>query len=90
MTMKFTRVRILGVFLLLAGTASSDDALELTWRNESAAHARYLRPDLIGQVSFAARPPSWRSLFEEDETDPPVASLVFGALPTYDWTDLLR
>lgn len=56
----------------------------------AAAHARYLRPDLIGQVSFAVRPPSWRSLFEEDETDPPVESLVFGALPTYDWTDLLR
>ena len=55
-----------------------------------AAHACFLERDVF--ASFAAKNPphSWRAVVENEKLRSSFADTVFGALRTYDWTELAR
>ena len=56
----------------------------------AAVHAKYLRPELFGKLEISNPPPSWRKGFADPSLELPITSLVYGVLPTYDWTDLVK
>ena len=55
----------------------------------AAAHARFVRPDLVSSVRFVAPPPSWGESVKSARRVP-FAGVVNGALRHYDWTDLAK
>ena len=55
----------------------------------AAAHARFVRPDLVSSAHFVAPPPSWDESVKSARRVP-FANVVNGALRLYDWTDLAK
>lgn len=56
----------------------------------AAAHAYYFGKDRFTTLKMTDVPRSWTEIVRHPESgEPPFSDLVFGALATYDWTDLL-
>ena len=53
----------------------------------AAAHARFVRPDLVSSVRLANPPPAWGESVKS-AARVPFANVVNGALRLYDWTEL--
>ena len=54
-----------------------------------AAHARFVRPDIVTALRLENPPQSWKSAVKTGARIP-FANVVNGALRHYDWTDLCR
>ena len=56
----------------------------------AAAHAWYLAPELFDGIELTDRPPPWRAYLEDVRRDGlKMQMLVYGALRSYDWPDLV-
>ena len=53
----------------------------------AAAHARFVRPDLVSSAHLVEPPPSWGDSVKS-AARVPFANVVNGALRLYDWVDL--
>lgn len=55
-----------------------------------AAHAKYLAPHAIGSLEVVCPPLGWAEQVRNRDVKMNNADLVYGALRTYDWKDLLK
>lgn len=55
-----------------------------------AAHARFLAAELFGSFETARAPDGWTKQVRDRDLAINNADLVYGALKTYDWTDLIE
>ena len=56
----------------------------------AAAHAWYLAPELFDGIELSDRPPPWRAFLDDVRRDGlKMQMLVYGALRSYDWPDLV-
>ena len=56
----------------------------------AAAHAWHLAPELFDGIEFNDKPPAWRAFLEDPLLKGlKMQMLVYGALKSYDWIDLI-